>query len=458
MKKPSDPEDAREQLRQSIIGLGERSIRKSYYPELQQRIAELEQRNQELRKEIAEKEAAQASARKLGRQLQQSQKMEAIGTLAGGIAHDFNNILTVIIGYTELAKLHSESLCNQQPCPAGQELDQVLRAAERAKELVRQILTFSRRHNDNKTPVKIQPILEEGLGLLRASLPQSIEIRSKLECGKAQVLANAIQIQQILMNLGTNAHHAMRETGGILAVEAERIELEAYDEKNKHLLLSPGPYLLLKICDNGCGMERSLLDKIFDPYFTTKPPDQGTGMGLAVVHGIVKSHQGHITVYSEPGKGTSFLVYLPILSEHDETLSENPEEPVTLGQERILLVDDEPQVAEMQARLLASLGYQVDHQCDPRHALEILRSAPQGYDLLITDMTMPKMNGAELAQRALALRPDLPIILCTGFSELVNEEKAMSLGIRAFAMKPLARKAIAAIVRRALEDPPSSLS
>ena len=458
MKKPSDPEDAREQLRQSIIGLGERSIRKSYYPELQQRIAELEQRNQELRKEIAEKEAAQASARKLGRQLQQSQKMEAIGTLAGGIAHDFNNILTVIIGYTELAKLHSESLCNHQPCPAGQELDQVLRAAERAKELVRQILTFSRRHNDNKTPVKIQPILEEGLGLLRASLPQSIEIRSKLECGKAQVLANAIQIQQILMNLGTNAHHAMRETGGILAVEAERIELEAYDEKNKHLLLSPGPYLLLKICDNGCGMERSLLDKIFDPYFTTKPPDQGTGMGLAVVHGIVKSHQGHITVYSEPGKGTSFLVYLPILSEHDETLSENPEEPVTLGQERILLVDDEPQVAEMQARLLASLGYQVDHQCDPRHALEILRSAPQGYDLLITDMTMPKMNGAELAQRALALRPDLPIILCTGFSELVNEEKAMSLGIRAFAMKPLARKAIAAIVRRALEDPPSSLS
>ena len=451
MRKPSDPEEDRERLRQSIIGLGERSIRKSYYPELQQRIAELEQRNQELRKEILEKEAAQSSARKLTRQLQQSQKMEAIGTLAGGIAHDFNNILTVIIGYTELAKLHSESKCSHHPCPAGNELEQVLRAAERAKELVRQILTFSRRQDDDRTPLRLLPILEEGLALLRASLPQSIEIRTKLLCGKAQILANAVQIQQILMNLGTNAHHAMRDTGGILAIEAELIELEEYDEKSKSLLLSPGSYLLLKVCDNGCGMERALLDKIFDPYFTTKPPDQGTGMGLAVVHGIVKSHNGHISVYSEPGKGTSFLIYLPIYREPKEREEEPTEMGISFGSERILLVDDEVQVAEMQARLLASLGYHVTHLCDPLRALDCLHDSPGAFDLLVTDMTMPKMNGATLAQKALVIRPDLPIILCTGFSELVNEDKAKALGVRAFAMKPLARKSIAAIVRKALD-------
>ena len=452
MKKPSEPGDAREELRQSIIGLGERSIRKSYYPELQQRIAELEERNRELQREMAERVAAQNSARKLSRQLQQSQKMEAIGTLAGGIAHDFNNILTVIIGYTELAKLHSDSLCQHSPCPAGKELDQVLRAADRAKELVRQILTFSRRQDGERVPLKFLPVLKESLELLRASLPQSIEIKTKITCGNIQLLANAVQLQQILMNLGTNAHHAMRETGGILAVEAECIELEELDEKSKHLLLAPGRYLLLKVCDNGCGMERALLDKIFDPYFTTKPPDQGTGMGLAVVHGIVKSHGGHISVYSEPGKGTSFLIYLPMLEEKGETVSEELPEELRGGDERILVVDDEPQVAEMQARLLASLGYRVIHDSQPLHAMERFRDAPQDFDLIITDMTMPKMNGADLAQGVMRIRPDIPVILCTGFSELVNEDKARSLGIKAFAMKPLARKSIAALIRRVLEE------
>ncbi len=452
MKKPSEPVDAREELRQSIIGLGERSIRKSYYPELQQRIAELEQRNRELQQEIAERIAAQNSARKLSRQLQQSQKMEAIGTLAGGIAHDFNNILTVIIGYTELAKLHSDSLCKHSPCPAGKELDQVLRAAERAKELVRQILTFSRRQDGERIPLKFLPVLEESLELLRASLPQSIEIKTKITCGNIRLLANAVQLQQILMNLGTNAHHAMRETGGILAVEAECIELEEFDEKSKHLLLAPGRYLLLKVCDNGCGMDRALLDKIFDPYFTTKPPDQGTGMGLAVVHGIVKGHRGHISVYSEAGKGTSFLIYLPMLEEKGEVVSEELPEELRGGDERILIVDDEPQVAEMQARLLASLGYQVTHHSQPLQAMERFRDAPQDFDLIITDMTMPKMHGADLAREVMRIRPDMPVILCTGFSELVNEDKARALGIKAFAMKPLARKSIAALIRRVLEE------
>jgi signal transduction histidine kinase/CheY-like chemotaxis protein len=453
MKKLSEPEISREQLRQSIIGLGERSIRKSYYPELQQRIVELEERNRQLQMEITDRMEAQASARKLGRQLQQSQKMEAIGTLAGGIAHDFNNILAVIMGYTELAKVHAKAECWNRKCPVSNDLDHILRASERAKELVRQILTFSRQQDEyEKTPLQLGPAVKEALVLLRASLPQSIEIRDNIACGDALVLANATQLHQVIMNLGTNAHHAMGESGGILSVEVEQIELGEFDKKSKNLLLAPGRYLLLKVCDNGCGMERSVLDKIFDPYFTTKPLGQGTGMGLAVVHGIVKSHEGLISVYSEPGKGTSFLIYLPqLLGKTVEDAQENNEE-APMGTERILLVDDEPLVAKMQARLLESLGYSVTDETDPLRALQLFTSGPEDYDLIFTDMTMPKMNGAALAQKILALRPDMPIILCTGFSELVNEAKARALGVKAFAMKPLVRKSIAEIVRKALEN------
>lgn len=452
MKKPFEPPDSREKLRQSIIGLGERSIRKSYYPELQQRIAELEERNQELQAEIAERMEAQASAKKLGRQLQQSQKMEAIGTLAGGISHDFNNILAVIMGYTELANVHANAGCANRNCPVGKDLDLVLKASERAKKLVRQILTFSRQQDDEKIPLQLGPVVKDALALLRASLPQSIEIRTNIVCKDAQVLANATQLHQIIMNLGTNAHHAMRETGGILAVEVEEIEIQEIDKKSKGLLLAPGRYLLMKICDNGCGMDRSVLDKIFDPYFTTKPLGQGTGMGLAVVHGIVKSYEGLITVYSEPGKGTSFLIYLPQLCEKPSELVKHCNEEIRMGSERILLVDDETLVARMQAELLESLGYSVTPETDPLRALQIFIADPKAYDLIFTDMTMPGMNGADLTKKILAVRSGIPIILCTGFSELVNEDKARSLGVKAFAMKPLVRKSIATIVRKALDS------
>ena len=370
MKKPSEPADTREQLRQSIIGLGERSIRKSYYPELQHRIAELEERNLELQREIAERMEAQASARKLARQLQQSQKMEAIGTLAGGIAHDFNNILAIIMGYTELAKVHAGTGCWNRDCPVKVDLDHVLQASERAKDLVRQILTFSRQQNDDKVPLQLAPVIKEALALLRSSLPQSIEIKTKISCDEAEVLANGTQLQQIIMNLGTNAHHAMRETGGILSVEVDTVIIQEFDEKSKSLLLAPGRYLQLKVCDNGCGMERSILDKIFDPYFTTKPLGQGTGMGLAVVHGIVKNLDGLINVYSEPGKGTSFVIYLPQLEEKTASPVELPTEASPTGSERILVVDDEVLVAEMQARLLESLGYRVTHETDSLKALQ----------------------------------------------------------------------------------------
>jgi signal transduction histidine kinase len=452
MKRPSEPDESREQLRQSIIGLGERSIRKSYYPELQQRIAELEERNQELQREIAERIEAQSSARKLARQLQQSQKMEAIGTLAGGIAHDFNNILAAIMGYTELAKLHTATHCPTGNCPVINDLDHVLQASARAKELIKQILTFSRKQDDQKTPLHLGAVVNEAIALLRASLPQSIEIKSNIACLDALVQANATQIHQIIMNLGTNAHHAMRERGGILSVEVDQVEVQEFDQKSKNLLLAPGRYLLLKICDNGCGMEKAVLDKIFDPYYTTKPHGQGTGMGLAVVHGIVKNHDGLVTVYSEPGQGTSFQIYLPQLVEQSTVPAPDNDDEIPMGTEHILLIDDEALVARMQTRLLESLGYTVTLETDPLRALHLFTADPDAYDLIFTDMTMPKMNGATLSQNILSIRPDIPVILCTGFSELVNEAKARALGVKAFAMKPLVRKSVAEIVRKALNN------
>lgn len=454
MKKPSDPENRREELRQSIIGLGEKSIRKSYYPELQQRIAELERSNRELQEEIAERRVAQASAKKLAQQLQQSQKMEAIGTLAGGIAHDFNNILSAIIGYTELAQLHMQANCSQTDCQAAKDLDRVLLASERARELVRQILTFSRRQDYEQIPLPFAQVVTDALSLLRSSLPQSVEIRTRIEIEDELIMGNATQIHQIVMNLGTNANDAMGEGGGILTVEIDRIEIEPIDEKSRILQLAPGPYLLLKICDNGCGMERSMLDKIFDPYFTTKPKDKGTGMGLAVVHGIVRSHNGLITVYSEPGKGTSFLIYLPQIADLPTEKAVSRSNEIPLGAERIFLIDDEAMVARMQERLLGSLGYSVTVETDPLQALQVFAADPQAFDLVLTDMTMPKMNGAVLTQQLLAVRGDIPVILCTGFSELINETKALAIGVRAFAMKPLVRRSIATLVRKVLDSRP----
>ncbi len=452
MKKPSDHEPSLEELRQSIIGLGERSIRKSYYPELQQRIAELEQSNLELQNEIQERREAQSSAKKLAEQLQQSQKMEAIGTLAGGIAHDFNNILSAVIGFSELAQLHIATGCGQPDCPASKDIGMALKAADRAKELVRHILTFSRKQDYEKKPLHLAKVIKDALSLLRSSLPQSVEISDTLNCEGDLVEANETQIHQIIMNLGTNAHHAMGPKGGILGVELERIEIEAFDHKTKSLQLTPGTYLLLKICDNGCGMPRSMIDRIFDPYFTTKPKESGTGMGLAVVHGIVKNHDGLIQVYSEPGKGTSFQIYLPQIITQDENKKEIADEGIPHGSERILLVDDEILIVEMQKRLLESLGYTVVAETDPNQGLETFLNSPESFDLIVTDMTMPVMDGAELAKNILRYRPEIPIILCTGFSELINEKKAHAIGVKAFAMKPLVRKSVAKIVRQALDD------
>jgi signal transduction histidine kinase/ActR/RegA family two-component response regulator len=450
MKRPSEYQAQREQLRESIIGLGERSIKKSYYPELQRRIAELERINRELLAEIAERERAQEREKKLEYQLQQSQKMEAIGALAGGIAHDFNNILSAILGYTELAQMNILTQCPQKGCNVTTDLGQVLKAGGRAKELVKQILTFSRQQTFSRIPLQLGEIVREALQLLRASIPSTIDIKENITSFEDMVSADPTQIHQIVMNLGTNAYHAMRETGGTLAVGLTQILLDAETTANKPDI-PPGSYLLLEISDTGPGIPQDILDRIFDPYFTTKNKYEGTGLGLAVVHGIVMSHQGYIFVHSPPEQGTSFQIYLPQLIQAEIVPPINLKDDAPHGTGNILLVDDEEVIASLEHRILEQLGYHVTSVTSAEEALRLVTSSPSSFDLVISDMSMPKMNGSELAQKIILLRSDLPVILCTGFSDLINEEKARAMGVRGFFMKPFDHKELARAVNDILE-------
>jgi CheY-like chemotaxis protein len=373
--------------------------------------------------------------------------MEAIGTLAGGIAHDFNNILFPIMGYTEmtLKNLPDDSRIRRN-------LEGVLKAATRAKDLVRQILAFSRHTDLKQKYLMIQPIIKEALKLLRATLPATIEIREDInkECGP--VFASPTQIHQIMMNLCANAYHAMRETGGVLEVKLTDIRLGPEDIPF-YPAVSSGSYLKLSVSDTGHGMTKDIMEKIFDPYFTTKDTGEGTGLGLSVVHGIVRNHNGHITVYSEPGKGTVFHIYLPLFTETFITPDVMPEEEQPPGgNEKILLIDDEEQIVDMEREMLEHLGYHVTGITKSLEALEVFRRAKDDFDLVITDMTMSHMTGAELSREILRIRPDIPIILCTGFSELVTEEKARKMGIREYVMKPMLRSEIAVAIRRVLDS------
>ena len=379
--------------------------------------------------------------------LRQSQKMEAIGTLAGGIAHDFNNILAPILGYTELALTRISS----QDALAA-DLHQVIKAALRAKELVQQILAFSRQSPKERKPLQPHLVVKEALKLLRASLPSTIEIREEIspECGA--ILADPTQLHQIIMNLCTNAYQAMREKGGVLGVSLMKVSIGEEDSKVASFELSPGDYVLLEVSDTGCGMDHATIARIFEPYFTTKPTGEGTGLGLSVVHGIVKSHQGQITVYSEPGRGTNFHIYLPRVAEAAVLpIGAICPETIPTGTERLLVVDDEEMITGMLRVILQNLGYQVTICGDSLKALALVEQDTAAFDLLITDMTMPNLTGFELAQKALALRPDLPVILCTGFSELINKEQAKAMGIRAYLMKPVSVRELAQAVRKALD-------
>lgn len=386
--------------------------------------------------------------KKLEVQLIQAQKMEAIGTLAGGIAHDFNNILSAIIGYAELTAFDIK-----EDNRARKNLDEVIKGGERAKDLVQEILTFSRQHERERRMLYMSPLVKETLKLLRASLPSTVEIRQNIEKDIGFVEADPTQIHQLLMNLCTNAGHAMRAKGGILEVG-----LTYMDKKPKDVSFSTegnaGSCVKLSVSDTGHGIDKALLKRIFDPYFTTKDQEEGTGLGLSVVHGIVKSHGGAITVQSKPGEGSTFNVYLPVTKSETVRESDSGEEALPLpgGQERILFVDDESALVNMGKQMLERLGYKVDIQTSSTEALELFREKPDEFDLVITDMTMPHMTGEKLAKEIMKIRPEIPIILCTGYSERITEDRAKKMGIAEFAMKPLLVHDLAEAIRRALDN------
>jgi PAS domain S-box-containing protein len=385
--------------------------------------------------------------KRLESQLRQAQKMEAIGTLAGGIAHDFNNILSAIIGLSELALLEVP-----EDSSPHKHISQVLQAGMRARNLVSQILAFSRQREHAFIPLSIDPIAKEALKLLRSSLPKTIEIRQIIKSNLGVIEGDPTQIHQVLMNLCTNADHAMRETGGILEVTLDRVEIDE-EKASAHQDLQPGPYVMLQVKDTGKGMDPETMGRVFDPYFTTKGLGEGTGLGLAVVQGIVKDHQGIITVESEKGEGTVFRVYFPLSErEQDDLQGKESQKPLPTGNERILFVDDEKVLSELGAEVLEGLGYEVTSTNYPVEALKLFEARPNDFDLVITDMSMPNMTGEQLSRELMRIRPDIPIILCTGFSHIISEEKARKIGIRAFAMKPLIRKELAETVRRVLDE------
>jgi PAS domain S-box-containing protein len=380
--------------------------------------------------------------RLLEAQLQQAQKMEAIGIMAGGIAHDFNNILFPIFGYTEMAL---ENIADH--AKVRKYLEQILIGARRARDLVRQILTFGRQDNEERKAIQIQPVIKESLKLLRALLPATIELHYTVESG-SYVTANPAQIHQIIMNLCTNAYHAMEKKGGILEVTLEDTQILP-SETLPSPDIAPGMYVKLTVSDTGIGMDRCVMERIFDPYFTTKEPGKGTGLGLSIVHGIVKSYEGHISVYSEKERGTVFHIWLPgteIAEESEEFFVEH----FSADGEHILLVDDEIRIVQMLQQMLESSGYKVTGLTNGKEALDVFRKNPAEFDLVITDMTMPKITGGDLAGELLRIRSDIPIILCTGFN--ISKETAKSLGVTELLAKPLLKEEVERVVKKVLDS------
>ena len=399
--------------------------------------------------DITTRKLTEEKAKTLRAQLLQSQKLEAIGTLAGGIAHDFNNILAAVIGYTDMAKEMVET-----GTPLARDLDQVLKAGHRAKDLVRQILVFSRQSETE--PISLMPanIVKEVVKLLRPTLPTTIAIEQKISPKAGPIHIDPTQLHQILMNLCTNAYHAMEESGGVLTITLNNVTFTARDLPNT-LQARPGDYVELVVSDTGSGIPASIRDRIFDPFFTTKELGKGTGMGLSIVHGIVISYHGFIHLDSSPAKGTVFRIYLPVTLP-TEGSEEKENKPVPKGNEHILFIDDEEVLAEMVQNMLERLGYRVTVRTSSMEALTTFRNHPDLFDLIITDQTMPGLTGLDLARRILALRPNMPIILCTGYSTLISEEEAKAHGVREFALKPLTKKDLAVLIRKVLNSDTSS--
>jgi len=393
--------------------------------------------------DVTERKQAEKERETLQSQLRRSQKMEAIGTLAGGIAHDFNNILTGILGYGQLAqmKLDPESEVHT-------DLKEVLQSANRAKSLIQQILAVGRSQEQERQPMQLKYIVKEAIKFLKSTLPSTIEIQEKWDQDIGIIDADPTQMHQVVMNLCTNAGYAMEKDGGILEVSLQNEELRM---KNEELGLEPGPYLKLSVSDTGYGIAPEIREKIFDPYFTTKERGEGTGIGLSVVHGIVAQHGGDITVESEPGKGSAFHIYLPLTQAEEDQPQVKEETPLPKGTERVLFIDDEATLARMGKEMLSGLGYDVTAMTDSLEALALFRQDPKQFDLIITDTTMPHMPGDILAHKMMQIRPDIPIIICTGHSKRISPEKAEEMGIKGFLMKPPAMRDLADMVRKALD-------
>ncbi len=412
---------------------------------VRKRTIELERSNRKLKNEIKEHHRVEKEKKALESQLRQSQKMEAIGILAGGIAHDFNNILYVISGYTEIT-------LDEVPegSSAHSNLKEVMKGVARATEMVQHILLFSRKSNVQKQSVKLYSVINDVVKFLRGTIPSTIDIDLNIDTDCGYIFADLTQINQLIMNLATNSYHAMQKKGGILgiALMEKKISSDNLDFKSN---LSPGTYLKLTISDTGCGMDKEVLGKIFDPYFTTKEVGKGTGMGLSMAHGIVKDHGGDIKVYSEPGKGTKFDIYFPLGENESVKQKALPAGADLTGTERILFVDDEEALILMEKYMLENLGYCVTSQINSMEALEIFKRNPDEFDLVITDLTMPHMAGIELASKIIKIKPDIPVIICTGFSDINDEIEAKAAGICEFIMKPIVKKQMASIIRKVLD-------
>ncbi|MFH2057376.1 MAG: response regulator [Pseudomonadota bacterium] len=380
------------------------------------------------------------------KQLRHSQKMEAIGTLAGGIAHDFNNILSGIFGFAELAKIEFDN-----PEKTGKYIDQIIKGSQRARELVQQILTFSRQTESKKSLLKFYLVVKEAIKFLRSSIPSTIKIRENIRSHKT-VLADATQAHQVVLNLCTNAYHAMRDSGGTLTVELTNVEILPHSQFSNNIHM-PGSYVKLEVRDTGLGMDEDTLAKIFDPYFTTKQPDEGSGLGLAVVDGIVKKHNGFINAFSKSGQGSTFQVFFPCAMDDNtsDTLHKKQMDLIK-GTEKIMLVDDEIDILDTTQTILEKQGYRVTTFLDGMSAFKAFEKRPDFYDLVLTDMSMPNMAGDKLSAELIKLRPDIPILLCTGFSETMSEEKALSLGIKGFLLKPIMMKDLSQKIREVLDE------
>ncbi|MFH1216932.1 MAG: ATP-binding protein [Pseudomonadota bacterium] len=413
-----------------------------------ERTKNLKEMNNELQLEIIERKTIQLEMKKTESLLRQAHKMEALGTLAGGIAHDFNNILTPIIGYAEMAKLETPPESSTH-----EDIHEILKAAKRAKDLIQQILRFSRRSDQKLQPMKIQTIIKESLKLIKATIPASIHINCSidLECGS--VMADPTEIHQVVMNLCTNAYHAMQQDkGGTMSISLAQVhDLPTHLQKKA---ISLRHYAKLEVRDTGPGMKKEIIDKIFEPYFTTKETGKGTGLGLAVIHGIITSYGGVIEVRSEVGEGTTFQLYFPLLQTTQDISAalindENYSPP--RGDEHILIVDDEEAVLRMEKQMLESLGYTVTARSCSLEALQVFQNERKKFNLVITDMTMPSLTGDELARKIMELEPNMPVILCTGYTEKMNEEQAKKFGIREYIHKPLERNDMAHAIRRVFD-------